>query len=183
MQGKVESHTKAKNAFRIEQTWYNLGPGVQLPDRFDIIAFEPQQGGDARMYMNQQHQIIEKGQAPNFGTGGGGGGNKGGSGGGNNGKYDNLGQQVGNAITNATRLLAGGVIKAPEGELVQTMVALAKQIMKAGDDTRAYHEAKPAAPAQRPVAQQAPVNTVMDQAGQRADGPGGVQGFDDDIPF
>ena len=177
VQGEVASHTKAKNAFRIEQTWYNLGPGIQLPDRFDTISFDSVRGGDNREYMQVQHTVLKKGEPRNFSGGGGGGAPKAGgasTGGGKSG-YDNLGQQVGNAITNATRLLAGGSVVAPEGKLVETMVALAKQIMQAGDDVRKAHESKPMA---------APAPSSVTQYNAPPDPVPSVPEFDDeDIPF
>ena len=187
--GKVESHSRDKSGFRIGQQWYNTNPGVPTPDRFDVVSFEPAQGTDGRWYLTAPATIIEKGQNPGFG---GGGGKPGGGKGGGKGGYDNVGQQVGNAITNATALIAAGIVPVQEGKLVDTMTALAKQIMKAGDNVRAA-PAAPNGPASQPQAAPQAQPQAAPQAQQPApqpqpqaqpqQAPGGVPEVDDEIPL
>ena len=189
IQGKVESHTKAKNAFRIGQTWYNLNPGVPLPDRFDVIAFEPQTGTDGRQYLTQPAQVIEKGQPPSYG-GGSGGGSRQGSGGGSKGGYDNLGQQVGNCVTNAVNLVCHGIVTIPEGKTVGDVIKkVAAELMVIGDSVKSQHSAGPAnvpvanVPTPPPVQQ--PQGTYAPPQPQAPAAPQGMQteDFDDTIPF
>lgn len=185
IQGKVESHTKVKDGFRVGQgdaaVWYNIPPGGLLPDRFDVISFEyadsfDQQNRPRRMVSS--FTVVEKGQAPNFAGAGGRPAAKSG--------YNSLGQQVGNCVTNAVNLVTSGKVPVPEGvSVTRVILETAGQLMQVGDLVESNHQ-KPAqaAPVAAAVQVAPPVPLSVPGIGNAiGTAVGGQPAFDDDIPF
>lgn len=183
----VDSNTKDANpapAIRSGDNWYKVdnefgqaGTKEMLPPRFSVVQIEPYQGADGQQHFKAYQMITPPPPKSNFAGGGGGGGKKGG--------YDSLGNQVGNAVTNATNLMIGGIVQVPEGQLIQTMTKLASQIMKVGDKVRAMQGApvQPTQPVpQAPVQIQQPAQQPVQQPVQQTNGAS-FDDFDDDIPF
>ena len=149
--GKVEANAKTnETGFKVNNTWYNAAPGQTRPKFNEIVSFEVVKYDDGKDYASN---ITVTGSAS---SGGGGGFRKGGGGS----KYDHVGQQIGNAVTNATNLIiASGVIneQTTPNEIAQRVGELALKIAKVSTKVRAGFEAEPqAAPAPAAPVQQVP---------------------------
>ena len=182
--GKVASLRKDRTGFKMDnEAWFKVAGPDQCPGNGDTIQFEISHA-DGRDNFAGPITVTEKAPPWNVSGGSTGAAKKGVKSG-----YDNLGQQIGNAVTNATNLHCYGIAKAAEGALVTSIVSLAYQLVKAGDQVRAMHEAGAVdVPVQQP-AQQHQQNLALQPSFQVGQQPaGGLEQakpeFDDDlIPF
>ena len=191
IQVTVESTTKAATpqpGFRSGQQWYSIdnpdgspGPYTSLPNRESVVQIEPYQGADGKQHYRLDQCVIVQAAPPKpsyQGKPSGSFGKKSG--------YDSLGNQVGNAVTNATNLVCNGIVQVPEGSVISTIAKLAHQIMGVGDAVRAKSEGAGAASQPQTAPQyQAPAVQPQPQVQPPNGGSGyaGCADFDDDIPF